>query len=60
MDAIDLDETLQTVRTVRTDLLLELINVGSLDSHDEPVLQEVFLGIHFDWRKWSNVSEILQ
>ena len=47
---IDLDETLQTVRTVRTvrtDLLLELRNVGSLDSHDEPVLQEEFLGTPF-------------
>ena len=44
---IDLDEPLQTVRTVRTDLLLELRNVGSLDSHDEPVLQEVFLGTPF-------------
>ena len=44
---IDLDETLQTVRTVQTDLLLELRNVGSLNSHDEPVLQEVYLGTPF-------------
>ena len=44
---IDLDETLQTVRTVQTDLLLELRNVGSLESHDEQVLQEVFLGTPF-------------